>query len=54
MPRHDEPVSVDSRFSLVRSTIRPMRTGEVMLPPYMEPVKTYKVTVEDGIVFIDV
>jgi len=31
-----------------------VRTGEVVLPPCMEPVKTYKVTVEDGVVFIDV
>jgi nitrite reductase/ring-hydroxylating ferredoxin subunit len=31
-----------------------VRTGEVVLPPCMEPVKTYKVTVEDGTVFIDV
>lgn len=31
-----------------------VRTGEVMMPPCMDPVKTYKVTVEDGTVFIDV
>jgi nitrite reductase/ring-hydroxylating ferredoxin subunit len=31
-----------------------VRTGEVELPPCMEPVKTHKVTVENGIVFIDV
>ena len=31
-----------------------VRTGEVVLPPCMEPVKTYKVSVEDGVVFIDV
>ena len=31
-----------------------VRTGEVVLPPCMEPVKTYKVTVADGTVFIDV
>lgn len=31
-----------------------VRTGEVVLPPCMEPVKTYTVTVEDGTVFIDV
>jgi nitrite reductase/ring-hydroxylating ferredoxin subunit len=31
-----------------------VRTGEVVLPPCMEPVKTYKVTVEDGVVFVDV
>jgi nitrite reductase/ring-hydroxylating ferredoxin subunit len=31
-----------------------VRTGAVELPPCMEPVKTYKVTVEDGVVFIDV
>lgn len=31
-----------------------VRTGAVVLPPCMEPVKTYKVTVEDGTVFIDV
>ena len=31
-----------------------VRTGEVVLPPCMEPVKTYKATVEDGVVFIDV
>jgi nitrite reductase/ring-hydroxylating ferredoxin subunit len=31
-----------------------VRTGEVVLPPCMEPVKTYKVTVEDGAIFVDV
>jgi nitrite reductase/ring-hydroxylating ferredoxin subunit len=31
-----------------------VRTGEVAGPPCMEPVKTYKVTVEDGTVYIDV
>lgn len=31
-----------------------VRTGEVVGPPCMEPVKTYTVTVEDGVVFIDV
>ena len=31
-----------------------VRTGEVMLPPCMEPVKTYKVSIENGVVFIDV
>jgi nitrite reductase/ring-hydroxylating ferredoxin subunit len=30
-----------------------IRTGEVVLPPCMIPVKTYKTTVEDGTVFID-
>ncbi len=31
-----------------------VRTGEVVGPPCMVPVKTYKVTVEDGVIFIDV
>ena len=31
-----------------------VRTGEVVLPPCMEPVKTYKVSVEDGVVFIEI
>jgi biphenyl 2,3-dioxygenase ferredoxin component len=31
-----------------------VRSGEVVGPPCMEPVKTYKVTVADGVVFIDV
>ena len=31
-----------------------VRTGEVVLPPCMEPVKTYKVSVEDGALFIEV
>ncbi len=31
-----------------------VRTGEVVLPPCMEPVKTYKVTVENDVVFIEV
>jgi nitrite reductase/ring-hydroxylating ferredoxin subunit len=30
-----------------------VRTGEVVDPPCMIPVKTYKVTVEDDAVFID-
>jgi nitrite reductase/ring-hydroxylating ferredoxin subunit len=30
-----------------------IRTGEVVLPPCMIPVKTYKTVVEDGTVFID-
>jgi nitrite reductase/ring-hydroxylating ferredoxin subunit len=31
-----------------------VRTGEVAGPPCMEPVKTYKVSVEDGDIFIEV
>jgi nitrite reductase/ring-hydroxylating ferredoxin subunit len=31
-----------------------VRTGEVVGPPCMVPVKTYKVTVEDGNLFIEV
>jgi biphenyl 2,3-dioxygenase ferredoxin subunit len=31
-----------------------VRTGEAVGPPCMEPVKTYKVHVEDGAVFIEV
>lgn len=31
-----------------------IRTGEVVSPPCMVPVKTYKVTVENGKVFIEV
>jgi nitrite reductase/ring-hydroxylating ferredoxin subunit len=30
-----------------------VRTGEVVSPPCMIPVKTYKVTVEDGNILID-
>jgi nitrite reductase/ring-hydroxylating ferredoxin subunit len=30
-----------------------IRTGEVVLPPCMVPVKTYKTVVEDGTVFIE-
>lgn len=30
-----------------------VRTGEVVAPPCMVPVKTYKVSIEDGKVFID-
>jgi nitrite reductase/ring-hydroxylating ferredoxin subunit len=30
-----------------------VRTGEVVSPPCMVPVKTYAVTVEDGMVLID-
>jgi nitrite reductase/ring-hydroxylating ferredoxin subunit len=30
-----------------------VRTGEVISPPCMVPVKTYAVTVENGLVFID-
>lgn len=30
-----------------------IRTGEVVAPPCMVPLKTYDVTVEDGKVFID-
>jgi biphenyl 2,3-dioxygenase ferredoxin component len=30
-----------------------VRTGEVISPPCMVPVRTYAVTVEDGIVLID-
>ena len=31
-----------------------VRTGEVVMPPCFEPVKTYKVMVENGVVFVDV
>jgi nitrite reductase/ring-hydroxylating ferredoxin subunit len=31
-----------------------IKTGEVVAPPCMVPVKTYKTTVENGRVFIDV
>jgi nitrite reductase/ring-hydroxylating ferredoxin subunit len=31
-----------------------IRTGEVVAPPCMVPVKTYKTVVEDGRVYIDV
>jgi nitrite reductase/ring-hydroxylating ferredoxin subunit len=31
-----------------------VRTGEVVGPPCMEPVKTYKVSVEDGALFIEI
>ena len=31
-----------------------IRTGEVVLPPCMVPVKTYKTLVEDGVVCIEV
>ena len=31
-----------------------IKTGEVVAPPCMVPVKTYPVTVENGAVFIDV
>ena len=31
-----------------------IRTGEVVQPPCMVPVKTYKTVVEDGRVYIDV
>lgn len=31
-----------------------IRTGEVVLPPCMIPVKTYKTLVEDGVVYIEV
>lgn len=31
-----------------------IRTGEVVLPPCMVPVKTYKTSVEDGIVYVEV
>jgi nitrite reductase/ring-hydroxylating ferredoxin subunit len=31
-----------------------IRTGEVVLPPCMIPMKTYPTTVEDGKVFIEV
>lgn len=31
-----------------------IRTGEVVLPPCMVPVKTYKTLVEDGVVYIEV
>jgi nitrite reductase/ring-hydroxylating ferredoxin subunit len=30
-----------------------IRTGEVVLPPCMVPVRTYKTVVEDGTVFIE-
>lgn len=30
-----------------------IRTGEVTAPPCMEPIKTYKVSVDDGKVYID-
>ncbi len=31
-----------------------VRTGEVVGPPCLVPVKTYKVTVDDGQVFVDI
>ena len=31
-----------------------IRTGEVVLPPCMVPVKIYKTSVEDGIVYVEV
>ena len=31
-----------------------VRTGEVVLPPPMVPVKTYKTVVENGVVYIEV
>jgi nitrite reductase/ring-hydroxylating ferredoxin subunit len=31
-----------------------VRTGEVVGPPCMEPVKTYKVSIDDGKIFIEV
>jgi nitrite reductase/ring-hydroxylating ferredoxin subunit len=31
-----------------------VRTGEVALPPCMVPIKTYKTTVEDGVVYVEV
>jgi nitrite reductase/ring-hydroxylating ferredoxin subunit len=31
-----------------------VRTGEVVLPPCMVPVKTYKAVVDDGTVYIEV
>ena len=31
-----------------------IKTGEVVSPPCMVPVKTYKTTVEDGRVFIEI
>ena len=31
-----------------------IRTGEVVLPPCMVPVKTYRTVVEDGVVYIEV
>ena len=31
-----------------------VRTGEVVAPPCMVPVKTYKTIVEDGLVYIEV
>jgi nitrite reductase/ring-hydroxylating ferredoxin subunit len=30
-----------------------IRTGEVVLPPCMVPVRTYKTLVEDGVVYIE-
>ena len=30
-----------------------IRTGEVVLPPCMVPVKTYRTVVEDGVVYIE-
>jgi nitrite reductase/ring-hydroxylating ferredoxin subunit len=30
-----------------------IRTGEVVLPPCMIPVKTYKTVVEDGVVYVE-
>lgn len=31
-----------------------VRTGEVVAPPCFEPIRTYKVTVEGGEIFVDV
>jgi nitrite reductase/ring-hydroxylating ferredoxin subunit len=31
-----------------------VRTGEVVLPPCMIPVKTYKTVIENGVVYIEV
>lgn len=31
-----------------------VRTGEVVAPPCMVPVKTYKAVVEDGVVYIEI
>jgi nitrite reductase/ring-hydroxylating ferredoxin subunit len=31
-----------------------VRTGEVVLPPCMVPVKTYHTVVEDGVVYVEV
>ena len=31
-----------------------IRTGEVVLPPCMVPIKTYKTVVEDGTLFIEI